>query len=108
MLQLGRRRATAMQIPVLVEPTSENRFRATAGDPLKMEAEATTREEAVRKLCDLLQRRVDAGAEVVGVEVHSTDHPLAAFAGTLKDEPLLEAWREARAEYRNARESDTP
>jgi len=99
-----------MQIPVLVEPTSQNTFRATSGDPLRLETEATTRDEAVRKLCDLLQRRVEAGAELVGIDVRSSDHPLAAFAGTLKDEPLLEAWREARAEYRNARESesDTP
>ena len=43
-----------MQIPVLVEPTSENRFRATSGDPFGLETEAATRDEAVRKLCDLL------------------------------------------------------
>ena len=97
-----------MQIPVLVEPTSENRFRATSGDPFGLETEAATRDEAVRKLCDLLQRRVEGGAELVGIDIRSSDHPLAPFAGSLKDEPLLEAWREAREEYRTARESDTP
>ena len=95
-----------MQITVLVEPTSEDTFRATSGDPLRLETEATTRDEAVRKLRDLLQRRVEAGAELVGIEIRSSEHPLAAFAGMLKDEPLLEAWREARAEYRSARESE--
>jgi hypothetical protein len=39
-----------MQIPVLVEPMSENRFRATSGDPLRLQTEATTRDEAVRSV----------------------------------------------------------
>ena len=97
-----------MQIPVLVEPMSENRFRATSGDPLRLQTEATTRDEAVRNIRDLLQRRLDAGAElvVVGIDMQSPEHPLASFAGMLKDEPLLEEWREARAEYRTVKESE--
>ncbi len=95
-----------MQIPVLVEATSDKKFRATSGDPLRLETEASTRDEAVRKMRDLLQHRVESGAELVGIDIRSSEHPLAAFAGMLKDEPLLEAWREARAEYRSARESE--
>jgi hypothetical protein len=95
-----------MQITVLVEPTSEDKFRATSGDPLRLETEAATRDEAVRKLRGLLQSRIEAGAELVGIDIRSSEHPLAAFAGVLKDEPLLEAWREARVEYRSARESE--
>ena len=99
-----------MQIPVLVEPTSDNTFRATSGDPLRLETEATTRDEAIRQMRDLLQRRVEAGAELLEIDIRSAEHPLAAFAGMLEDEPLLEAWREAREEYRRVRESeaDTP
>jgi hypothetical protein len=95
-----------MQITVLVEPASEDTFRAVSGDPLRLEAEATTRDEAVRKVRDLLQRRVEAGAELVRIDVRPSQHPLATFAGMLKDEPLLEAWREAREEYRNLRERE--
>jgi hypothetical protein len=42
-----------MQIPVLVEPMSENRFRATGGDPLRLQTEATTRDEAVRNIREI-------------------------------------------------------
>jgi hypothetical protein len=45
-------------------------------------------------------------AELVAVDVHSGVHPLSAFAGMFKDDPLLDAWREARAEYRAAKESE--
>ena len=95
-----------MQIPVFVEPMSENRFRATSGDPLRLQTEATTRDEAVRNIREMLQRRVDAGAELVGIDINAPEHALASFAGMLKDEPLLEAWREARAEYRIVKESE--
>ncbi len=97
-----------MQIPVLVEPTSENSFRATSGDPLKLQTEASTRDEAVRKIRQLLLHQLERGAELVlvAVDIRSAEHPLAAFAGMLKDEPLLEDWREARAEYRSARENE--
>lgn len=95
-----------MQIPVLVEPTSPNTFRAITGGPLRLQTDAATREEAVRKLRDLVQRRLDAGAELVGIEVPASAHPLGEFAGMLKNEPLLGNWRDARAEYRRARESE--
>jgi hypothetical protein len=96
----------AMQIPVLIEPTSENTFRATSGDPFGLEVEATTRDEAVRELRNLLERRLEAGAELVEIDIQASHHPMAAFAGSLKDEPLLEAWRKAREEYRSAREGE--
>jgi hypothetical protein len=95
-----------MQITVLVEPTSGEMFRATTGEPLRLETEATTRDEAIRKLHDMLQRRMDTGAELVAVDVRSGSHPLSAFAGMLKDDPLLDAWREARAEYLAAKEAE--
>ncbi len=95
-----------MQISVLVEPTSENRFRASSGDPLKLEAEAPTREEALRKLRELVRCRMKAGAQVVALDIGTSDHPLAQFAGMLKDDPLLEPWKRAVAEYRSERDND--
>ena len=93
-----------MQISVLVKPTSENRFRASSGDPLKLETEAPTREEALQKLRDLVQRRMKAGAQVVALEIGTAEHPLTPFAGVLKGDPLLESWKEALADYRTERE----
>ena len=45
-------------------------------------------------------------AEVVGIDVRYGVHPLSAFAGMVKDDPVLDSWREARAEYRAAKESE--
>ena len=99
-----------MEIPVLVEPVANNGFRAVSGEPLRLETEAPTREEAIRKLRQLIERRVAAGAEVVAVSIGNSTHPLAAFAGMLKDDPLVEPWKQAMADYRQQRDAgaDTP
>jgi hypothetical protein len=39
-----------MEIPVLIEPLADSGFRATSGEPLHLETEAPTREEAITKL----------------------------------------------------------
>src|SRR5437016_1612664 len=99
-----------MDIPVLVEPSSNNGFRAVSAEPLRLETEAPTREEAIRKLRQLIECRVAAGAEVVAVSVGPSVHPLAAFAGMLKGDPSVEPWKQAMADYRKKRDAgpDTP
>ncbi len=51
-----------------------------------------------------------AGAEVVAVSIDTSAHPLATFAGMLKDDPLVEPWKQAMADYRKNRDAglDTP
>lgn len=93
-----------MEIPIIVEPTGDNAFRASSGGLWGLEIEAPTREEAVEKLRELIDRRLDAGAEVFGMEIRSRTHPLARFAGMLKNDPLLQPWKEAMAEYRRQTE----
>jgi hypothetical protein len=65
-----------------------------------LEIIAPTRDEAVQRLREMIDRRLDAGAEVVGLEIRVGVHPLARFAGMLKDDPLLQPWKEAMADYR--------
>ena len=91
-----------MEIPVLIEPLADSGFRATSGEPLHLETEAPTREEAITKLRALIEDRVAAGAEVVAVSIDTKSHPLAKFAGMLKDDPLVGPWKQAMAEYREA------
>jgi hypothetical protein len=91
-----------MDIPVLVEPLANNGFRAVTGEPLRLETEAPTREEAIRKLRELIDSRVAAGAEVVAVSVGLSPHPLAAFAEMLKDDPSVSQWKQAMADYRRS------
>ena len=93
-----------MEIPIIVEPIADNGFRASSAGLWGLEIEAPTREEAVQKLRELIDRRLEAGAEVLGLEIRSRAHPLARFAGMLKDDPLLQPWKDAMAEYRRERQ----
>ena len=93
-----------MEIPIIVEPAGDNGFRANSGGLWGLEIEAPTREEAVQKLRELIERRLEAGAEVVGLEIRSCTHPLAPFAGMLKDDPQLQPWKDAMSEYREQRQ----
>src|SRR5687767_5847283 len=95
-----------MDIPVLVEPVANNGFRAVSGEPLHLQTEAPTREEAVSKLRQLIERRVADGAELIAVSVETSCHPLAPFAGMLKDDPLAEPFKQAMVDYRNKRDAD--
>ena len=88
-----------MEIPIIVEPTGDNAFRASSG-LWGLEITAPTREEAIQKLRELIDHRLDAGAEVFGLKIRSSGHPLAQFAGMLKDDPSLQSWKDAMAEYR--------
>lgn len=98
-----------MEITVLVEPVSGDGFRAICPEPLRLEANAPTREEAVDKVRQLIEARLGDGAEVVQLRIGNSRHELAPFAGMLKDDPLLSSWKAAMEQYREAREkgSDT-
>ena len=89
-----------MEIPIVVEPAGDSGFRASSGGLWGLVIEAPTREEAVQRLRELIDRRLDAGAEVFGLEIRSPAHPLARFAGMLKNDPSLQLWKDAMAEYR--------
>ncbi len=93
-----------MEIPIIVEPAGENAFRASSGGLWGLETEAPTRDEAVQRLRELIVDRLDAGAEVFELEIRGREHPLARFAGMLKDDPLLQPWKDAMAEYRRETE----
>ena len=93
-----------MEIPIVVEPAGENAFRAVSGALWGLESQAPTRDEAIQKLRELIDRRLDAGAEVCELEIGRRTHPLAQFAGILKVDPLLQPWKDAMAEYRRQTE----
>jgi hypothetical protein len=90
-----------MEIAVLVEPVADNGFRAACGEPLRLETEGPTREAAIDKLRRLVEQRLAGGAEMVTLVIDASTHPLASFAGMLKDDPLFEPWKQAMAEYRD-------
>ncbi len=95
-----------MQISVLLEPTPGNGFRARSGEPLALTAEGATRDQALEQLRGLIRGRVAAGAEIVALELAPSTHPWAPFAGDLKNDPILEEWKDAMAQYRNERDAE--
>jgi hypothetical protein len=95
-----------MQIPVLIEPVAGNGYRARGPEPFALTAEGTTPEEALQKLHEQVTSRAAAGTRFVSIEVSREEHPLAQFAGYLKDHPLLERWKQAMADYRKQRDTD--
>lgn len=97
-----------MQLPVLVEPAAGEGYRACTGQPFGLSAEGATREEAIHRLRPEIEGRLQTGAEIVPLEIPMPAHPLAAFAGMFRNNPLFTEWQEAIAEIRRqAERSDT-
>lgn len=88
-----------MDIAVLVEPVGSNGYRAECSAPLRLVAEAPTREEAIRKLRELIDQRLASGGEIVTLQVGAGEHPLARFAGMFRDDPLLGPWKAEMEAY---------
>jgi hypothetical protein len=85
---------------------SGNGYRARGVEPLGLTAEGDTPDEAVRKLRQLLQDRLAAGARLVALEFPAGDNPWRQMAGMFKDDPLFDDWQKAIAEYRKEVEED--
>jgi hypothetical protein len=58
-----------MEIVVLIEPCAGGGFRAKAGSPLNLSAEATTAEEATRQLSMLFDSLVAGGCQITKLTV---------------------------------------
>ena len=89
-----------MEIPILVERIAGNGYRARGGEPLPLTGEGPTREAAIAELKKQLQLRLQSGAEIVPIELGDQRHPLVEFVGMFRDDPLIEDWKQAMAEYR--------
>ena len=96
-----------MHIPVVIEPIAGNGFRVTGAGGLSVGliAEGATAEEAMHRLQEQVQIRVNAGARIADMRV-PMQSPWIADAGCLRDEPLYEEWVEAMKEYRQKLDED--
>ncbi len=96
-----------MKIAVLIEPMNGKGFRATGGEPLSMTAEGSTREEALDQLKAQFQARLNAGAEVVEIDLGPVEHPLLKFAGMYDpNDPWIQEWLKEVEEYRKQVDAD--
>jgi hypothetical protein len=91
-----------MEIVVLIEPMSDNGFRATGAGLGALTAEGATRDEALQNLRLLVQERIAQGAEVTALQVTTpSSHPLASSAGIFRpDDSAVQDWLQIMAENR--------
>lgn len=89
-----------MEIPVVIEPRQGNGYRARGMEPLAVEADGATQEEALANLRQKIDLRLQQGAIIVPLEIVSPVHPLAEFAGMFKDDPDFEEVKQIMAENR--------
>ena len=95
-----------MQIPVLIEPVAGNGFRARGCEPFALVAEGATRQEALEKLREQLQQRLQGGAEIVSLQVQDQENPWVKFAGMFQDDPYFAEVIEIMAEERRRVDED--
>jgi predicted RNase H-like HicB family nuclease len=97
-----------MEVSVLIEPVAGNGYRASAASPFAFAAEGATREEALRKLKELMEGKISGGAELVRLVIGAPEPPWAKYAGTWRpDDPRIEEWKKAVEEYRRQLDEDT-
>jgi hypothetical protein len=96
-----------VEIPILVEPVANGRYRAKAGEPFALVVEAPSRQEALTQLDLLIQQRLSGGAEVVPMRLTALmcqTMPEEVF----KEDPLFDEWLALIAENRLREEAPNP
>ena len=95
-----------MEVSVWVGPVNGRGYRATS-EALSVSAEGATEREALERIGKVLEERVADGYRLLTVNVPAGTHPAERFFGTLKDDdPLVDNWKSAMAEYRRRIDED--
>jgi predicted RNase H-like HicB family nuclease len=95
-----------MKIPILVQSENGNGFRAEVLPTQDFAAEGPTAEVAMEKLREVIQTRLDKGAEIAYLEFAEKDNPWLQLVGVYKDDPYLDDYKQAIAEYRKQVDED--
>ncbi|HEX3146626.1 MAG TPA: hypothetical protein VHR66_00900 [Gemmataceae bacterium] len=90
-----------MSIPILIEPALGG-FRAAAGGPLDLSAEATSVAEAVAALRSKIASRLSGGAILIEQSIATMSPPIPVVP--LAENPLFDNWLAAIDDYRNEQE----
>src|SRR5437870_3248410 len=101
-----------MQLPILIEPMPDGRFRARVGEPFQMTAEADDAQRAVQDLVRLVEKRLQNGARIA-VLTFANGAVQAAASPFPADDAYKTDWvyrelEEAVAENRRLEESAGP
>ena len=88
---------------VLVEKLGEKKFRASTSQPIPLESEGRSGEEAVKRLCALARKRLAAGQwQHVSLPGPPQPNPWIAYAGIWKDHPDFDDFLKNIADHRRA------
>jgi phosphoribosylformylglycinamidine (FGAM) synthase PurS component len=100
---------TFVKVTVLLERLDERKYRASTSQPISLEVEAGSREDAVERLREVAQKRL-ANVELVELSLPEVrePNPWVSFAGVWKDHPDFDAFRENIAEYRRKVDEAAP
>ena len=92
-----------MKAAVLVEKLGKNKYRASTSQPIALESEGRSRDEAVERLCELARKRLAAGEwQQVLLPGPPEANPWIAYAGIWKDHPDFDDFLKNIAEYRRS------
>lgn len=96
-----------MHVPVILEQAKDNGYRASVFAAAPLVVEGTSREQAIRKLRDMLSERL-SGAELIQIEIplEPQPDPWCAFAGVWRDHPDAAEVEENIRQYRREVNAD--
>ena len=93
-----------MQLPILIEPIDEGRFRAHAGSPFTLFGEGATEAEAAQHLSRLIAERIERGIRITTITLPNVAEAAAQTPLSLeplpKDDWFFQTLQEAIAENR--------
>ncbi len=89
-----------MRIPILIEPISDDRYRATGSEPFVGSVEAETPDAALAKMRQLIVDRLSRGACIAALDLPHVANPWLEGAAIFRDDPLFDDWQQAIADYR--------
>lgn len=95
-----------MEIPILIEPLAEGRFRAKAGEPFGVAVEAGSRHEALKQLEAQIKSQLEAGAELLTLKLALAHQTMPGEV--FHNDPLFDEWLELIAENRRREDSQNP
>jgi hypothetical protein len=95
-----------MKVPVLVQSENGNGFRAEVLPAQALAAEGPTAEDALKKLRGIIQAKLDEGAQFACLEFAEEQSPWLKLIGVYKDDPYLDEYKRAIADYRKQVDED--
>jgi hypothetical protein len=94
---------SVMNATVFVEKVGKKKYRAITSQPIPLETEGASQDEALERLYELAKKRLAAGKLLqMSLPDSSATNPWQSFAGIWKAHPDFDSFLENIAEYRRS------